>query len=163
MSSIGIEEDWANIGVFVASNESLVAGLVGNNAIFAFNGVEIIAGSSLGNVLDDTRVIVQNALDDGVDEFERAGLQKSEAKLIDAPMVADSPVNLECKLHDILDMPAPGNAHWIIGEVVAVHIKDDVIEGDFLHTAAWKPVARLGYKEYAIIDNVFDLDRPKNV
>ena len=99
----------------------------------------------------------------GVDEFERAGLTKSEARLVNAPMVADSPVNLECKLHDILELPAPGNALWVIGEVVAVHIKDEVIDGDFLRTSAWRPLARLGYREYSIVDSVFEMNRPSDV
>ncbi|MEM7242242.1 MAG: flavin reductase family protein [Pseudomonadota bacterium] len=99
----------------------------------------------------------------GIDEFEKAGLTKSEATMINAPMVADSPVNLECKLYDILDLPAPGNAHWIIGEVIGIHIKDEFIDGDFVRTGAWRPVSRLGYKEYAIVENVIALERPKNV
>ena len=99
----------------------------------------------------------------GIDEFERAGLTKAQAKLIDAPYVADSPVTMECKLHDILQMPAPGNASWIMGEVVGIHIKDEFIDGDFLRVDRYKPVARLGYKDYAIVDELIQMERPKNV
>ena len=99
----------------------------------------------------------------GIDEFEKAGLTKGQANLIDAPYVADSPVSLECKLHDILQMPAPGNAKWVIGEVVGVHIKDEFIDGDFLRADRYKPVARLGYKDYTIVEKLVQMDRPINV
>ena len=99
----------------------------------------------------------------GVDEFEKAGLAKGEAKLINAPFVADSPVTLECELHDVLQMPEPGNASWVVGKVVGVHIKDEFIDGDFLKVDRYKPLARLGYKDYAIIDSIFQMERPKNV
>ena len=95
----------------------------------------------------------------GDDEFVRAGLSKGQARTIDAPFVAQAPVALECKLWQIIDLPAPGHAHWVIGQVSAVHIKDDLIVDGLLDVTRYEPLARLGYKDYAKVDEVFMLER----
>ena len=49
----------------------------------------------------------------------------------------------------------------MIGEIVGIGIDDSVITSDGkVDTASFKPVARLGYKDYAIINDVFELGRP---
>ena len=94
----------------------------------------------------------------GVDEFEMAGLRKQQATTIDVPFVADSPVTLECKLHDIITLPGTGK--WVIGLVQAVHIKDAYIIDGKLDVTKYQPVARLGYKDYATISETYELERP---
>ena len=93
------------------------------------------------------------------DEFEMAGLQKAQAQTISCPYVAQSPVTMECKLHDIIDLP--GTSKWVIGMVTAVHIKDEFIVEGKLDVTKYQPVARLGYKDYATIRDVYELERPK--
>ncbi len=61
----------------------------------------------------------------GVDEFEVAGIEMGEAKLVDAPIVASAPVNFECKLWQLLE-PAP-HAAIVLGEVVGVNIQDRLL------------------------------------
>lgn len=95
----------------------------------------------------------------GTDEFEMAGLQKAQAQTISCPYVAQSPVTMECKLHDIIDLP--GTSKWVIGMVTAVHIKDEFIVEGKLDVTKYQPVARLGYKDYATIRDVYELERPK--
>lgn len=95
----------------------------------------------------------------GQDEFEMTGLTKSPSQTIAAPHVAESPVSLECKLHDMITLP--GTSKWIIGLVTAVHIKDQYIVDGKLDVTLYQPVARLGYKDYAKISETFELDRPK--
>ena len=94
----------------------------------------------------------------GVDEFELAGLRKGQGSLIDVPFVADSPVTLECELHDIIALP--GTSKWVIGLVKAVHINDAYIVDGKLDVTLYKPVARLGYKDYATISETYELERP---
>lgn len=94
----------------------------------------------------------------GIDEFELAGLRKAQAQTIDVPYVADSPVTLECKLHDIISLP--GTSKWVIGLVMAIHIKDEFIVDGKLDVTKYQPVARLGYKDYATISEVYELERP---
>ncbi|MBN2071581.1 MAG: flavin reductase family protein [Candidatus Krumholzibacteriota bacterium] len=52
------------------------------------------------------------------DKFERAGLTPLPASRIDAPLVAECPVNIECELREVLEL---GVHHLFIGEVVAKH------------------------------------------
>lgn len=61
----------------------------------------------------------------GVDEFEFAGLEAGEAKLVDAPTVASAPVNFECRLWQLLE-PAP-HTGIVLGEVVAITIADELL------------------------------------
>jgi len=42
-----------------------------------------------------------------------------------------------------------------------VHIDDAFIHDGLVDTAALKPIARLGYKDYSVVEEVFQLTRPK--
>ena len=94
----------------------------------------------------------------GVDEFEKAGLKKAQAKMIDVPFVQDAPAVMECRLHDIIELP--GGQHLVLGIVVGIHIDDRHIKDGQLDVTSYQPLARLGYKDYASITEVFSLDRP---
>ena len=99
----------------------------------------------------------------GVDEFELAGLTKAPARLVRPPLVAESPVCLECVLVQTValrspDPDAPNTA--VFGEVVGIHIADDAIVGGRVETPRLEPIARLGYDEYATLGEVFAMTRP---
>ncbi|KAE8896677.1 hypothetical protein PF007_g23647 [Phytophthora fragariae] len=82
----------------------------------------------------------------GVDEFERAGLKKEMSRHIQGvPMVADSPVKLECEYYSTLRLP--GNPP--MGSV-------DVIIGKT------KPIARCGYYQYTVVTETFEMVIPSN-
>ena len=49
----------------------------------------------------------------------------------------------------------------IIGEVVGIHIRDDVLVDGLIDLDRIKPLARLGYQEYTAVDNIFKLGRPQ--
>jgi flavin reductase (DIM6/NTAB) family NADH-FMN oxidoreductase RutF len=97
------------------------------------------------------------------DEFELAGLEKAPCRLIKAPRVAASPVCLECRLHQIVPLPDDrGEAPYamVVGRVVGVHIDDRFINEGRVDTAAMRPIARLGYSEYATVTEAWRLRRP---
>jgi flavin reductase (DIM6/NTAB) family NADH-FMN oxidoreductase RutF len=98
-----------------------------------------------------------------VDEFDLAGLTKAPSRLVRPPRVAESPVALECRHH--LTVPLPGDDdsvenHLVIGRVVGIHIDDRFINDGRVDTAALRPLARLGYSEYAVVTEVFRMRRP---
>jgi len=102
-------------------------------------------------------------LDHGISEFEYAGLKATPASLVKAPMVADAPCQLDCKLLDIIALPeAPDGTrnHWVMGEVIGIHIADHVIVDGKVDVLKYNPAARLGYMDYATIDAVFAVQRP---
>ncbi len=103
----------------------------------------------------------------GEDEFIRAGLTPVESRLVRAPRVAESPVNFECRLSQCIQLTgADGTAvdTWLVlGEVVAVHIDESLLENGIYQTAKAKPVLRAGGPSaYYSIDESqrFDLIRP---
>ncbi|HCH39570.1 MAG TPA: Asp/Glu/hydantoin racemase [Enterobacter sp.] len=105
----------------------------------------------------------------GEDEFLRAGLTKAESQLVKVPRVAESPVNFECRLSQCIQLTAASGAPvdtWLVlGEVVAVHIDESLLEEGIYQTAKAQPVLRAGGPSayYGISeDQRFDLVRPDN-
>jgi len=99
-----------------------------------------------------------------VDEFVVAGVTKAPARLVKAPMVAESPVHFECRYHQTLRLPGNGKmgtVDVIIGQVIAVHIADDALtpEGR-LDVLKIRPIARLGYYDYTSIESRFEMIIP---
>lgn len=84
--------------------------------------------------------------------------------LVRPPRVAASPAALECRYTKTVTLPDwEGNDHFcqmIIGEVVNIHIADRVIVDGRVDLAKMRPLTRLGYMDYAVVDSWFALDRP---
>lgn len=99
-----------------------------------------------------------------VDELELAGLTPAPSKLVAPPRVAESPVAFECKYWRTIELPGPdggpGTHAIVLGQVVGVHIDDAAIVDGKVDVTKLKPIARLGYGDYAVIDEVFELSRP---
>ena len=98
------------------------------------------------------------------DEFELTGLTKAPSVLVKPPRVAEAPVSLECRTWKTIELPASQpDVHniMVIGEVIGVHIADEAIKDGFLDTVGLRPVARLGYLDYSVVDEVFAMPRPK--
>ena len=100
----------------------------------------------------------------GVSEMEAAGIAALPSRLVKPPRVAASPAQLECKLHQLLELPndpSTGERNvMVIGTVVGIHIDDSfVVQGRF-DTARAQPVARLGYHDYAVVTEAFEMKRP---
>jgi flavin reductase (DIM6/NTAB) family NADH-FMN oxidoreductase RutF len=98
-----------------------------------------------------------------MDEFELARLGKASCRLIKAPRVAESPVCLECKLFRVIELPDEAGRvnDWLtIGRVIGIHIDDRFIENGRVNTAAMRPIARLGYSEYATVEYAWRMRRP---
>src|ERR1700761_3075149 len=101
----------------------------------------------------------------GDNEFAHAGLTMAKCRLVAAPRVAESPAALECKVVDVIEIKSASGALTgavlTLGEVVAFHIDDRfVVDGRF-DTARVGPLARCGYQDYAAVDAVFAMARPK--
>jgi flavin reductase (DIM6/NTAB) family NADH-FMN oxidoreductase RutF len=103
-----------------------------------------------------------------VDEFELAGLTKAKARIVKAPMVADSPIHFECVHVETLRLArgragSSGLTDLIIAKVVAVHIKDEfILPSGKIDILKIRPLARLGYYDYTTIDSIFEMVIPGN-
>ena len=93
------------------------------------------------------------------DEFRMAGVASARCEVVSPPRVAGAPASLECRLWRIIDLPGDDN-HLVLGEVVGVHIDDAVIVKGQVDVTAYRPLARLGYRDYSSVTEVFSLSRP---
>ena len=96
-----------------------------------------------------------------VSEFEIAGLTEAPSDLIKPPRVAESPVNMECRLIQIVPLGQGSHQHGlVIGEVVYMHIRDDIIDGHRINHQNLKPTGRLAGNMYCHTADIFEMVRP---
>ena len=99
-----------------------------------------------------------------VDEAALAGLDMIPCRLVKPPRVAASPVNLECRFHSSTALPArtlDGVHHVVIGLVVGVHIRDDVLTAEGkIDVVKIRPLARLGGRQWSTLGEILEIDRP---
>jgi flavin reductase (DIM6/NTAB) family NADH-FMN oxidoreductase RutF len=94
-----------------------------------------------------------------VDEFAHAGVEKAPCETIACARVAGAPASLECRVSRIVRLAGPSN--WaVMGLVTGVHLRDNcLVEGRF-DVTRYQPMARLGYRDYAAVREVFSMLRP---
>lgn len=97
-----------------------------------------------------------------VDEFEEAGLEKVQGERVAAAWPAAARVSFECELEHAHDF---GNAHLLVGRVLLLHARDEVLRTDaggrqLAELRALDPVSRLGGEDYATVGEVFQVPRP---
>jgi flavin reductase (DIM6/NTAB) family NADH-FMN oxidoreductase RutF len=93
-----------------------------------------------------------------VDEFELTGLTPAPSVAVRAPRVAESPVNLECALRQVIEL---GAAHLVVGQVVRIHVREGLLREGRVPPLELKPVGRLGGDAYALVRQVVEIPRPK--
>lgn len=97
----------------------------------------------------------------GVDEFELARLTPAPCRLVRPPRVAESPISLECRVADIYELPNEGEiARMVMGRVLGIHIADAAVVDGRVSAARLQPIARLGYREYSGLGEIFKMTRP---
>lgn len=94
----------------------------------------------------------------GVTEFGPAKLTPVPSLRVKPPSVLESPLQLECRLHSELPL---GNSIFVVGEVVFVRVRDEVLTDGRIDPAKLAPVGRLGGELYAPLGEVLKRSRPK--
>lgn len=93
-----------------------------------------------------------------VDEFEIAGFTRGPSERVRSPRVAESPVNLECRLFREV---ALGDAALVVGELVWAHVDDALLVDGRVDVERLRPIGRLGGDGYAPVRDILHLQRPK--
>ncbi|THD72969.1 flavin reductase family protein [Thalassobius vesicularis] len=93
------------------------------------------------------------------DEFAHAGLEKAECRTIDCPYVAAAPAVLECKLNQIIPLRGQNNT-LVLGEVTGIYMNDACMKDGIFDVTTFQPLARLGYRDYSVVKDLFALARP---
>lgn len=95
-----------------------------------------------------------------VSEFDALGIASLPCDLVGARRVALTPIAFECRLNNILPL---GKNHWVMGDVVKVHILERVYQGerdgkrhrvDLMKESAMRPLGRLGRAFYCKLTDV---------
>jgi flavin reductase (DIM6/NTAB) family NADH-FMN oxidoreductase RutF len=122
---------------------------------------EFVVNASVASLADQVN-LTSRELPPDASEVELAGLTTTPSVKVKPPRVADAPAALECRVRQIIPVgtgPIAGNL--VIGEVVMIHVADDVLD------AAGRPdprklrtVARLGGDFWCHTSDLFELKRP---
>ena len=99
-------------------------------------------------------------------EPEKLGLEMIPSLKVKPPRVARSPVHFECKYMKTVDLVGSdgkkNRSSIVIGEVVGIHIDDSLITNGMVDITRARPIARLGYMDYCVVDEVFEMMRPES-
>ena len=100
----------------------------------------------------------------GVDEFLKSGLTPIESELVSPFRVKESPVQIECKVRDVVELGDQGGAgNLVICEVLRMHIKEEVVAEDgFIDQDKIDLVGRMGRDWYCRTngDVLFNVEKP---
>jgi flavin reductase (DIM6/NTAB) family NADH-FMN oxidoreductase RutF len=98
-------------------------------------GIGIAPSRFSYSLIQKSRTYVVNAVDEkligavkvcgdnsgrDVDKFKLAGLTASSASKVNAPLIEESPLSIECK---VVQVTETGDHVWFIGEVLATHVR----------------------------------------
>ena len=118
----------------------------------------------VGSEYLDEMNITSGAYPYGENEFDAAGLTMIPGDTVDVPRVDKVAAALECRHYQTVDMPknAAGAAYAVVfGTITGIYINDDVIVDGKVAYDRYKPLCRLGYHDYAEINDTFTLTRPE--
>jgi flavin reductase (DIM6/NTAB) family NADH-FMN oxidoreductase RutF len=99
----------------------------------------------------------------GVNKFEAAGIAAAVSTNVRPSRVENAKAALECNVAQIIDLPRGRGGrqnHIVIGDIVGIHIAEQVIVDGRVDAARLAQVCRLGYFEYAVIRETFEMRRP---
>ena len=99
----------------------------------------------------------------GVNEFEKAGFTQLASKIVKPPRVAESPVQFECKVKEIIELGTEGGAgNLIICEVVQLHINEAILDAEGrIDPLKIDTVARMGGNWYnRAKEGIFEVTKP---
>lgn len=98
-----------------------------------------------------------------IDEMDMVGLEAEPSVLVRPPRVKDSPAHLECRHIQTMEMLSNNKTFRnfiVFGEVVGIHISEDVMTDGLVDNTKFRPVARMGYHDYTVINEVFTMPFP---
>ncbi|MGJ1433974.1 flavin reductase family protein [Sphingobacterium spiritivorum] len=100
----------------------------------------------------------------GINEFEKSGFTALPSTHVRPPRVAESPVQLECKVKEIIALSdEPGAGNLVLAEVVCMHIHEDLLDSNNqVDQAKLDLVARLGGDWYCRVteESLFKVPKP---
>ena len=101
-----------------------------------------------------------------IDEFELSGLTPIASDLVKPPRVAESNVQMECRLHQIVRVSdQPGGGILVLGEVLRFHVLESLLDdqksGYKIDPDKLNSIGRMGGPVYTRTRDRFEMQRPK--
>ena len=140
------------VGVNIGRKDNGSLKDTGNNILAKGEYVLHIADASLLQPLHDSA----EDHPPEVSEVQVLGLQTIPSDLIAVPRLAAAPVALECRLHRSIAFGDSGS-EFMVGEVLAFHVRDGLVRDFKVDTQALNPICRLAGPNYATIGRVTTL------
>lgn len=152
-----------------------------NPPILVFSPARRVRDNSVKHTLincQDTKQVVINVVNydmvqqmslssteypDGVNEFEKSGLTAIPSEIVKPYRVAESPVQFECKVNQIIPLGTEGGAgNMIVCEVVKIHINESVLDTNgVIDPVKIDLVSRLGGNWYSRANaGLFEVEKP---
>lgn len=91
------------------------------------------------------------------DEFAIAGLTPVRGSRVDAPLVGESPANLECTVNRIVDLDEDGRTRLVVGDVLVIHVDGSVLDGTRIDHEALRAVGRMAGNAYVNTRDRFEV------
>ena len=107
--------------------------------------------------LADKMVLSSANFDYEISEFNAIGLNPAVSTMVNAPRLAESPLNLDCRLYKTIEL---GTNQLVLGEILCVHVDQGLLSDGRIDPTKLKPLARLGGDQYCLVNDVFELARP---
>jgi len=102
-----------------------------------------------------------------VNEFDFAGIERAESQLVAPPRVKNTPASLECKVTGhmrLVDLEGSStDRHLVVGQVIGIHIDENYLTEGRFDVVKAGTIARLGYRDYSQVDNIFSMVPPAAV
>jgi flavin reductase (DIM6/NTAB) family NADH-FMN oxidoreductase RutF len=122
---------------------------------------EFTAGLVVENIMDKMNTASRN-FPPGVDEFQESGLTPVKADIVKAPLVAECPIGMECRLVQVLEF---GNSsrlcNFVIGEIVRIHLRDEVYAENRLMLRQQGVMGNIGGDHYCRTADNFKMVRKR--
>ena len=94
-----------------------------------------------------------------VDEFEEVGLTAASGESVSAPMVVEAKAVLECRVSQIVDLGDPVTASVVFGDIVRLHIADEILDGTRINHKRLRAVGRIAGNTYVTTaDSLFEVE-----
>ncbi|WP_299948752.1 flavin reductase family protein [uncultured Ruegeria sp.] len=131
----------------------------GKDSIGNVIDTEVFCVNVVGHEMRDAMNKTSLSASRNIDEFDLAGLERTECETIPCSRVAHAPASMECKLTKVVDLPGSSNI-VAFGEVTGIHLNEKYLINGIFDVTKFQPLARLGYQDYARVTELFSLKRP---
>ena len=94
-----------------------------------------------------------------IDEFAETKLTAAWGDVVKAPFVAEARAALECRVSQIVDLGDPVSASVVFGDVLRIHVSDEVLDGTRIDHRKLRAVGRIAGTTYVTTaDSLFDVE-----